>query len=228
MATRRKRLPLSRKRLPLSRERILDAALALADSEGVPAISMRRLGQAMGVEAMSLYKHVTDKDDILDGIVERVLERIALPAPDDDWKMAMRRRAESAREVFARHPWAIGLLEARASNSSPRRLAYFDGVLGALRNAGFSNQLAMRGFSMLDAYIYGYILQEHSLAFQDEDSLQEVGADLLQQMANRYPHLTAVTSDVLASGYDHAVEFAFGVDLILDALERQRDSRNGV
>jgi AcrR family transcriptional regulator len=214
-----------RKRLPLTRERILDAAFALADAEGLAAISMRRLGQAMGVEAMSLYKHVADKEAILDGIVERVLDRIVVPSPDDQWTDAMRRRAHSAREVFARHPWATGLLESRAANSSARRLAYFDGILGTLRNAGFSNQLAMRAFSMLDAYIYGYILQERSLAFQDDDSLQEVGEDLLRQMADRYPHLTAVTRDVLASGYDHREEFAFGVDFILEGLAR--DLANG-
>lgn len=183
---------------------------------------MRRLWQLMGVEAMSLYKHVSDKDDILRGIVERVLEAIELPSEDTDWRHAMHLRARSAREVFSRHPWAIGLLESAASHSSPRRLAYFDTILGILRRAGFSNQLAMRGFSMLDAYIYGYILQEHHLAFRDDASLREVGEDLLRQMAERYPHLTAVTRDVLEAGYDHATEFAFGVDLILDGLERRR------
>lgn len=134
----------------------------------------------------------------------------------------MRRRAESARAVFATHPWAVGLLESRAQDSSPRRLTYFDSILGALRAAGFSNQLAMRAFSMLDAYIYGYILQEHSLAFRDDDSLQEVGEDLLRQMADRYPHLTAVTQDALAAGYDHGAEFAFGIELLLEAFERRR------
>lgn len=215
-------MPTRRKRAPLSKDRILDAALALADAEGLGAVSMRRIGQVMGVEAMSLYKHVPDKDAIVDGIVERVLAQIVVPTPDDEWKDAMRRRAQSAREVFARHPWAVGLLESRASNSSPQRLAYFDGILGALRRAGFSNTLAMRAFSMLDAYIYGFILQEHSLAFSDDESLQEVGEDLLRQMADRYPHLTAVTQEAMAAGYDHAAEFAFGLNVILDALERLR------
>jgi AcrR family transcriptional regulator len=210
------------KRLPLSRARILDAAITLADAEGLDALTMRRLGHAMHVEAMSLYKHVADKDDILDGVVERVLEAIALPEPQDDWRAGMRRRAESARAVFAKHPWAVGLLESRAQDSSPRRLTYFDSILGALRAAGFSNQLAMRAFSMLDAYIYGFILQEHSLAFRDDESLKEVGEDLLRQMADRYPHLTAVTQDVLATGYDHAEEFAFGIELLLDAFDERR------
>lgn len=214
----------STKRLALTRTRILDAALALADAEGIGAITMRRLGQAMGVEAMSLYKHVADKDEILDGLLESVLEAIELPQPGDEWRLAMQRRAHSARAVFSQHPWAVGLLESRAQASSPRRLAYFDRVLGALREAGFSNQLAMRGFSMLDAYIFGYILQEHSLAFRDDASLQEVGEDLLRQMADRYPHLTAVTADVLATGYDHSREFAFGLELLLDALGRAREA----
>jgi AcrR family transcriptional regulator len=213
-----------KKRLPLTHARIVDAALALADAEGLAALTMRRLGQTMGVEAMSLYKHVADKDALLDVLLERVLEAIELPLPGDDWRAGMRRRAMSARAVFARHSWAIGLLESRAQDSSPRRLAYFDGILGALRAAGFSNQLAMRAFSMLDAYIYGYILQEHSLAFRDDASLQEVGEDLLRQMADRYPHLTAVTQDVLAAGFDHGAEFAFGVEVLLDAFDRRRSS----
>lgn len=214
-----------KKRLPVTRPRILDAALSLADAEGLAAITMRRLGEAMGVEAMSLYKHVAGKDDILDGLLERVLEAIELPQPGEEWHAAMRRRAHSARAVFSRHPWAVGLLESRARNSSPTRLAYFDSILGVLRAAGFSNQLAMRAFSTLDAYIRGYILQEHGLAFRDDASLQEVGADLLRQMADRYPHLTAVTQDVLASGYDHAEEFSFGLELLLDAIGRARNAR---
>lgn len=213
-----------KKRLPLTRPRILDAALSLADAEGLAAITMRRLGEAMGVEAMSLYKHVADKDDILDGLLELVLEAIELPQPGAEWSAAMRRRAHSARAVFSRHPWAIGLLDSRAQHSSPRRLAYYDSILGVLRADGFPNLLAMRAFAMLDAYIFGYILQEHSLAFRDDASLQEVGADLLKQLADRYPHLSAVTQEVLASGYDHAEEFAFGVELLLDAIGR---SRNG-
>lgn len=209
-----------RTRIPLTRPRILDAAMSLADAEGLGAITMRRLGEAMDVEAMSLYKHVADKDEILDGLLDRVLEAIDLPRPGEPWRDAMRRRADSARSVFSRHRWAVGLLESRAQNSTPRRLAYFDSVLGVLRGAGFSNQLAMRAFSLLDAYIVGYIVQEHSLAFRDDASLQAVGADLLRQMADRYPNLAAVTQEVIASGYVHAEEFSFGLELLLDALNR--------
>lgn len=211
-------------REPLTTHRVLSAALALADRDGLAALSMRRLGQELGVEAMSLYNHVANKDEILAGLVDLVLADIDVPEPGDEWRDAMRRRAASTRAVFLRHPWAIGLLETHYRQSSPRRLGYFDGVLGCLRSAGFSNQLAMRGFAVVDAYIYGSIVQELSLAFDDDDSLQEVGTDLLRQMAERYPHLSAVTREVMAEGYDRSGEFHFGLELILDALERARSA----
>ncbi len=207
-------------RAPLTTDRVMRAALAIADAEGLDALSMRRIGQELGVEAMSLYNHVDGKDEILDGIVQLVFEEIALPAPDDEWKEAMRRRATSAREVLLRHPWALGMLEARTRNSSPRRLRYYDSVLGALRGAGFNDEMAMRAFAVLDAYIYGSILQELSLPFSDDAGLQAVGSDLLQQMAEQYPHLTAVTRGVMSSGYDRGAEFRAGLELVLAALEQ--------
>jgi AcrR family transcriptional regulator len=210
-------------REPLSRSRILTAALDLADEGGVDAISMRRLGHQLGVEAMSLYNHVANKDDILDGLAEFVLGEIDTPSLEDDWKDGMRRRATSAREVFRRHPWAMGLVERHSHTTSPQRLGYHDAILGVLRDAGFDDRLAMRAFSILDAYIFGFILQELSLSFDDDASLQEVGADLLRQMAESYPHLTRVTANAMAEGYDQAEEFRFGLDLILDALARRRD-----
>lgn len=209
-------------REPLTPPRVLSAALALVDRDGVAALSMRRLGRELGVEAMSLYNHVANKDEILAGLVDLVLADIDVPSAGDEWRDAMRRRAASTRSVFLRHPWAIGLLETYYKQSSPRRLGYFDGVLGCLRAAGFSNQLAMRGFTVLDAYIYGFIIQELSLAFDDDESLREVGADLLLQMAERYPHLSAVTREVMAEGYDRVEEFHFGLELILDGLDRAR------
>jgi len=211
-------------REPLTRERVIRTALALAEQHGLDALSMRRIGQELGVEAMSLYNHVDGKEAILDGIVQIVFEEIELPAPGDAWKEGMRRRARSAREVLLRHPWALGLLEARTHNSSPRRLRYYDSVLGALRGAGVSDVMAMRGFAVLDAYIYGSILQELSLPFNDDAGLQEVGADLLRQMAEQYPHLTQVTSRVMATGYDRGAEFGAGLDIILEALERAAGS----
>lgn len=210
-------------RLPVTRERVLDAALALADEGGLAALSMRRLGKALGVEGMALYNHVANKDEILDGIVERVLAEIPLPTTEGDWKEAMRARAGAARQVFLRHPWAVGLLEARHASSSPARLRYFDAVLGCLRAAGFSPILSMRAFAILDSFIYGFILQELSLPFDDSDSLEEVGEALLRQMADAYPHLTEATVRAMDDGWDYAEQFELGLDLILGALAAWRD-----
>jgi AcrR family transcriptional regulator len=210
------------KRAPVTRERVLDAAFALADEAGLGAVSMRRIGKALGVEGMALYNHVADKDDILDAIVERVLTEIPLPPTDADWRDAMRARAEAARTVFLRHPWAVGLLESRSANSSPTRLQYFDAVLGCLRAAGFDATLAMRAFSTLDSYVYGAIFQEVTLPFDTPDSLEAVGDDLLAQMGSAYPHLTEATMRAMEDGWSHADQFRFGLDLVLEALEQRR------
>ncbi len=212
-------------RQPVTRDRIFDAAFAIADQDGVGALSMRRIGKLLGVEAMALYNHVADKDEILDGIVGRVLAEIPLPRQDSDWKDAMRERASAARHVFLRHPWAVGLLETRSANSSPARLQYFDAVLGCLRTAGFDATLAMQAFSTLDSFVYGAILQEVTLPFDGPDSLEAVGDDLLAQMGAAYPHLTEATARAMADGWSHADQFRFGLDLVLDALERCRDER---
>jgi AcrR family transcriptional regulator len=211
-------------RPPVTRERILDAALALADEGGLEALSMRRIGKALGVEGMALYNHVANKDAILDGIVERVLAAIPVPSPDGDWREEMRERAVVARRIFLQHPWAIGLLEARHANSSPARLGYYDAVLGSLRNAGFTPTLSMQAFSVIDSFLYGSIVQELSLAFDDDDSLQEVGDDLLRQMADAYPNLTEATMQAMQDGWDHSEQFQFGLDLILSALARARNA----
>lgn len=211
------------RREPVTQARILDIAMRLADEGGLPALSMRRIAAELGVEAMALYNHVAGKGAILDGLVERVLADIALPEPSDSWQEGMRRRAVSARAVFRRHPWAMGLVEARPRDSSARRLGYYDAVLGSLRRAGFGSRLAMRAFSIVDAYIYGFIVQEQSLAFDDASSLADVGTDLLRQTAEDYPHLAAVTREAMAEGYEPSAEFEVGLDLILGSLERARD-----
>lgn len=210
------------KRPAVTRDRVLDAAFALADEAGLQAVSMRRIGKQLGVEGMALYNHVKDKEDILDGIVERVLSEIPLPSTDQDWKDAMRARANAARHVFLQHRWAVGLLETRSANSSPARLQYFDAVLGCLRGAGFAATLAMRAFSTLDSYIYGAILQEVTLPFDTPDSLEAIGDDLLAQMGSAYPHLTEATVRAMEDGWSRADQFRFGLDLVLDALEQHR------
>jgi AcrR family transcriptional regulator len=206
---------------PLSRQRVLDAAVALADRDGVGALSMRRLAQELGVEAMSLYHHVAGKDAILDGIVDVVFGEIELPSGDGGWKAAMRRRAISARAALRRHPWATALMESRTT-PGPANLRHHDAVLGVLRNAGFSVELAAHAYSLLDAYIYGFALQESSLPFQTPEETAEVASSILAGFpADAFPHLTEIAVEhVLQPGYDYGNEYRFGIDLILDGLER--------
>jgi AcrR family transcriptional regulator len=207
--------------IPLSRQRVLDAAVALADRDGVGALSMRKLAQELGVEAMSLYHHVAGKDAILDGIVDVVFAEIELPSGDGGWKAAMRRRAVSAREVLRRHPWATALMESR-STPGPANLRHHDAVLGVLRNAGFSVELAAHAYSLLDAYIYGFALQESSLPFDTPEETAEVASSIMDGFpADAFPYLTEIAVEhVLQPGYDYGNEYQFGLELILDGLER--------
>jgi AcrR family transcriptional regulator len=215
--------PAAEPRVPLSRERVLRTAVTLADERGLRSLTMRGLGQAVGVEAMSLYNHVASKDDLLDGMVDFVFGEIQLPTPGDDWKTAMRQRAISAREALSRHPWAIGLMESRTA-PGPATLRHHDAVLGCLRNGGFSVALAAHAFSALDSYIYGFTLQETNLPFDTAEETEELARTILQQLpADQYPYLTELTLEhVLQPGYDYGDEFEYGLDLILDGLDRAR------
>ena len=208
-------------RTPLTTGRVLQAAVTLADREGVGSLSMRRLARELGVEAMSLYHHVPGKQALLDGMVDLVFGEIELPAGDGDWKAAMRRRAVSAREVLARHPWAIALMESRRT-PGPANLRHHDAVLGCLRRAGFPVALTAHAYSILDAYIYGFALQEAGLPFDTPEETAEVAAGIMDAFtAEAYPHLTELaTEHVLQPGYDYGDEYAFGLELILDGLER--------
>jgi AcrR family transcriptional regulator len=215
--------PTAEPRARLNRERVLHAAVALADASGLQSLTMRKLGRALGVEAMSLYNHVANKDDLLDGMVDLLFSEIHLPSAGVDWKTAMRQRAVSARQVLTRHPWGIGLMDSRTS-PGPGTLRHHDAVLGTLRHAGFSIELAAHAFSALDSYIYGFALQEASLPFDTAEETAELAQVILQQFpADQYPHLAELTIEhVLQPGYDYANEFEFGLDLILDGLERAR------
>ena len=212
-------------RTPLSRDRVLRAAVALADESGIDSLTMRKLGDALGVEAMSLYNHVANKDDVLDGMVDLVFSEIGLPSGGGDWKTAMRQRAISAREVLSRHRWAIGLMESRASPGSAT-LRHHDAVIGSLREGGLSIEMAAHAFSALDSYIYGFALREASLPFDTAEETEEVAQMILKQLPpDEYPYLTELTVEhVLQPGYDYGNEFEFGLDLILDGLERTRDA----
>jgi AcrR family transcriptional regulator len=212
-------------RLPLTRNRILRTAIALADEAGIESLSMRRLGQALGVEAMSLYHHVANKEDLLDGMVDVVFGEVELPSREGDWRTAMRRRADSFRAVLARHRWAIGLVDSRTA-PGPATLRHHDAVLGCLRGAGFSVELAAHAFAALDSYLYGFALQERNLPLEAGEQTAELAEAILAQLpAEEYPHLVELTVDhVLQPGYDFGNEFAFGLDLVLDGLERARQT----
>ena len=214
------------RRAPLDRERVLRAAIALADAGGFDSLTMRRLARELGVEAMSLYHHVASKDDLLDGMVDLVFAEIERPATGVDWKAAMRRRAESTRAALGRHRWAIGLMEGRGHHG-PANLALHDAVLGCLRAAGFSPAMTVRAYSVQDAYIYGFALQERDMSPETAD---DFAATAQRQMVEYravladYPNLVEVVGGhVAAAGYDYATEFRFGLDLILDGLDALRD-----
>ena len=182
---------------------------------------MRKLAEKLGVEAMSLYYHVSNKDDILDGMIDTVVGEIELPETGADWRSAMRRRAISAHAVFSRHQWAASMMESR-TNPGPATLRYYDAVLGSLRGGGFSVELAAHAFSALDAYIYGFGLQEMSLPFEGEEEVKVVAEALLEGFpVDLYPNLYEMIVDhALQPGYDYSAEFEFGLDLILDGFER--------
>jgi AcrR family transcriptional regulator len=206
----------------LSRTRVLDVALRLADEGGIEAISMRKLAQALGVQAMSLYNHVTNKDDILDGIVDIVIGEIEVPDLAMDWKTAMRRRAISVHEVLLRHPWAALAIMSRA-NVGPANLRYVDATLGCLREAGFSFEMADRAWNVIDSHIYGFTLQELKFPFEPEKYSEAAQHGLSLIPADRYPYMNQLTHFVIDGSYDGIHDFEFGLELILDGLDRLRD-----
>jgi len=213
-----------RNRRPLTRERVLRAALELADAGGFESLTMRRLATQLRVEAMSLYNHVANKEDIVDGLVDIVFGEIDVPVPGElDWKVAMRRRALSIRAALNRHRWAVGLMEGRM-NPGPNNIRYHDAVMGCLREAGFPFRAAVHAYSVQDAYIYGFALQEKNLGFETpEESAQKIDAQRAQVPSmEEYPYLLEVATELQEAGYDYDTEFEWGLDLLLDALERHR------
>ena len=196
------------------------AAMDLADEGGIESVTMRELGRRLGVEAASLYNHIAGKDDLLDGMVDRVVAKIDLPSGGAGWQDAMRRRAVSAREVFARHRWAAGLVDSRG-RSGPSSLAYTDRVLGVLLGAGFSPRKAANAFLALDSYVYGFERQRSNIAPADGEDSTEVAKEVLAAIPEgAYPSLTRVALEYASEPYDDAAAFAFGLDLILEGLGR--------
>jgi AcrR family transcriptional regulator len=208
-------------RKPLSSALVLQSAVALADEAGLEAFSMRGLAQELGVVPMALYKHVANKEELLDGMVDIVFSEIEVPSGDLDWRSAMRRRAISTREALKRHSWAIGMMESR--HPGPANLRNHNAVMGCLRKAGFSFESAIHAYSVQDAYIYGFALQERDMAFDTPDSAGDAArrrAEIIGAFES-YPYLVEIATKLPESGYDNAVEFAWGLDLILDGLDRR-------
>ncbi len=207
-------------RAPLSRDRAIAVAIRLADEGGIDSLTMRKLAKELQVEAMSLYYHVPNKDDILDGMVDSVFSQIGLPAADTPWKKGMRDRAHSARNVLNLHPWAVSLMDSRTS-PGPGTLAHHNAVLGCLREGGFSVAMAAHAFSLLDAYIFGFVLQDTNLPFESPEELQALADSIMETFpVEAFPHMYELTIEhVLKPGYNYGDEFDYGLELILDGLE---------
>ena len=212
-------------RIRLSRERVVEAAIAYADASGLEAVSMRKLADELAVAPMALYRHVASRDDLVDGMVDVVFGEIGLPSTGADWKTAMRQRALSLRNVLGRHRWAIGLMESRR-NPGSANLRHHDAMIGSLRSAGFSIEMAAHAYSLLDSYIYGFALTKMNLPFQTPDQVAEVAQSMFQASAmSEYPNLVEfMTEHAMKPGYDYGDEFEYGLDVILDGVALALDA----
>lgn len=210
----------SETREPVTRERAIRVAVALADAGGIESLSMRKLAAELGIEAMSLYYHVKSKDDILDGMLDVVYSEFSTPHAGDEWRAAMRDRAESTRNGLAQHPWAISI---KARNSPGlATLGHLDSVIGCLRTAGFSMPLTGHAMSILDSYVQGFAQQEASLPLDPSGDIGAAAEDIMaqqEQMAQAFPNLADMAvSLILQPGYAYGNEFDFGLKLILDGI----------
>src|SRR4051794_37196756 len=207
-------------RPPLDRHRVFAVAVAVADSDGLESLSMRKLAQQLGVEAMSLYHHVRNKAEILDGMVETIYGEIELPSGTQNWKTEMTLRACSLREAMTRHPWAIALMSSRTA-PGPATLRHHDAVIGSCLRAGLSVDMAARAFALIDNFVFGYLMQERTLPFEEGDDIDQLVHSMMPpEMEQVFPSLYAMTTQViLKPGYSYAAEFDFGLALILDGLE---------
>jgi AcrR family transcriptional regulator len=206
----------------LTRERVLEAAVANADAGGLEALTMRTLAEMLDVAPMALYRHVANKDDLIDAMVDVVYGEIGVPSGGGDWKTAMRDRAIAVRDALLRHRWAIGLMESRR-RPGPANLRHHDAVIGRLRAAGFSIEMAAHAYSLLDSYIYGFALTKMTLPFETGEEVADVAESMLQPFpVNAYPNLVEfITQHAMKPGYDYGDEFEYGLDVILDGLEKE-------
>jgi len=205
----------------LTRERVLRTAIEHADALGLEALTMRQLADELGVVPMALYRHVANKDDLIDAMVDIAFGEIGLPAGGADWRTAMRQRAMALRDVLGRHRWAIGLMESRRS-PGPANLRHHDAVIGKLRAAGFDVAMAAHAYSLLDSYIYGFALTKMNLPFDSGPAVADVAQHMLEPFpAGEYPNLVEfITEHAMKAGYDYGDEFEYGLEVILDGLER--------
>jgi AcrR family transcriptional regulator len=209
-------------RAPLSKERVLRAAVDLADEIGIEALSMRKLSQTLGVVPMALYKHVTNKEELLDGMVDLIIGEIDAPALDTDWKSAVRQRILSARQALLRHRWASQVIESRSA-PTPAVMDYLDSMIGLFRTGGLSVDLTHHVMHAMGSRILGFSQE----LFDDTGATSEEQAAAMLQMAQRYPYITEMAiaashtdESVVGSGCDDQFEFEFALDLLLDGIER--------
>jgi AcrR family transcriptional regulator len=214
-----------RSRPRLSRELVLRTAINRADQGGLDALTMRSLAEELEVAPMALYNHVASKDDLIDAMVDVVFGEVGVPSGGGDWKTAMRGRAIAVRDALLRHRWAIGLMESRR-RPGPANLRHHDAVLGRLRAAGFSVEMAAHAYSLLDSYIYGFALTMMTLPFENSEEVADVARVMLQPFpVNEYPNLVEfITEHAMTPGYDYGDEFEYGLDLILDGIEGVRET----
>ncbi|MBW9210175.1 TetR/AcrR family transcriptional regulator [Mumia sp. zg.B21] len=203
----------------MNRERALSAALAVADSEGIEAVTMRRLARELGIEAASLYHHVHGKEEILDGLVEAISSKIELPQPTADWRRSIRQRAHQTRATLREHPWAVSMMASRTS-PGPATLRVLETGIRCFREGGFSVVLAAHAISTVDSYVHGFVLEEVNLPFHDESQLAAMTGAIMEEFpASEFPYLFELTREhVLQPGYDYGKEFDSGLEIVLDGI----------
>jgi AcrR family transcriptional regulator len=209
----------STKKVPLSKDRIVQAAAALADAGGFESLSMRNLAEELGAAPMALYRHVANKEDLLDGMVDVVFGEMYPPAIGGDWKTELRERGVSARAALRRHPWAIGLMETRM-HPGPASAVHHNATMGCLREAGFPFREAVHAYNLLDSYTYGFALQEKTIPFETPEESAEMAKATVGEQEAEYPYLAEVVVELGKRGYDYTEQFEFGLDFILDGFER--------
>jgi AcrR family transcriptional regulator len=209
----------------LTQEAIIEAAAEVADAGGVAAVTMRSVAKILGVEAMSLYYHVANKDALLDSLADWVFEQITLPDVEDNWRIGMVARAHSARSVLSKHPWALGMLESRPTPGE-KLLRHHDSVLGCLLRGGMTPVLAAHAFSAIDSYIFGFVLNEASLSSEPENSEQEGFSAAVAKQAEKYPNMALIAMAAMNDfNFTFEDEFDYGLNLILDGFEERLHSQ---